>query len=88
MECRAGCGACCISPSIVQSYYGMPNGKKAGERCVHLTADYLCALFGDERRPLWCRQFQAEEWACGLNREQALTILADLEQITLNSPKE
>lgn len=83
MECRAGCGACCIAPSIVQPYYAMPHGKKAGERCVHLNRENLCDLFGDPRRPQCCSVFQAEEWVCGNNYEQALLKLSELERITI-----
>lgn len=84
MECRAGCGACCISPSITQPYFGMPEGKKAGQRCVHLSSDKLCDLFNDSRRPKCCSVFQAEEWVCGETYEQALLILAELEISTMS----
>ena len=46
MNCRSGCGACCIAPSITSPIPGMPNGKKAGERCVQLLPDLRCAIFG------------------------------------------
>ncbi|NBX68342.1 MAG: YkgJ family cysteine cluster protein, partial [Proteobacteria bacterium] len=36
MECRIGCGACCIAPSISSPLPGMPHGKPAGVRCVNL----------------------------------------------------
>ena len=72
MECRAGCGACCLAPSISQPYFGMPEGKKAGERCIHLDDEKRCQLFGDPRRPVCCSMFQAEEWVCGTNAEEAL----------------
>lgn len=29
-ECRPGCGACCIAPSISSPIPGMPEGKAAG----------------------------------------------------------
>ena len=83
MECRVGCGACCMAPSISQPYYGMPEGKKAGERCVHLSSDKRCDLFADPRRPRCCSMFQAEEWTCGESFEEALSILSELELITL-----
>lgn len=82
MECRVGCGACCIAPSINQPFYGMPNGKKAGERCVHLNAQNLCDLFGDERRPKVCSQFQADPAVCGDSFEQAILLLGELEEQT------
>lgn len=83
MECRELCGACCIAPSISRPYHGMPRGKAAGERCVHLDVNLRCGLFGDPRRPEFCSTFAAETGICGENREQALAILADLEVLTL-----
>jgi uncharacterized protein len=79
MQCRAGCGACCIAISIHQSFHGMPGGKPAGIPCVHLDATMRCALYGDARRPALCAAFQAEREFCGDNREQALQRLAQLE---------
>ncbi|MCK9818061.1 YkgJ family cysteine cluster protein, partial [Pseudomonas sp. MAFF 302046] len=54
MKCREGCGACCIAPSISTPMPGMPNGKPAGERCIHLSVEHLCALFGRPERPPVC----------------------------------
>jgi Fe-S-cluster containining protein len=82
VECRAGCGACCIVPAIHTPFLGMPNGKRKGERCVHLGAQGLCALFDDTRRPGCCSQFQAEPAFCGSSREEALLLLADLELLS------
>ncbi|MEO8036559.1 MAG: YkgJ family cysteine cluster protein, partial [Acidobacteriota bacterium] len=39
MDCRTGCAACCIAPSITSPIPGMPEGKAAGVRCVQLTSD-------------------------------------------------
>lgn len=83
MECRIGCGACCIAPSINQPFYGMPKGKKAGQRCVHLNEQNLCELFGDERRPKVCVEFEADYAVCGDNFEQAIRLLDELEEQTL-----
>jgi len=83
MQCREGCGACCIAPSISRPYHGMPHGKAAGERCIHLDASLRCELFGDPRRPRFCTTFAAEPAVCGDNRLQALEILAELEVLTL-----
>jgi Fe-S-cluster containining protein len=82
MQCRSGCGACCIAPSISSPIPGMPHGKPAGERCIHLSVDYLCALFGAPGRPPVCSQFQAEASVCGSNREEAISLLGWLEQAT------
>lgn len=82
MKCREGCGACCIEPSITRPFYGMPHGKPAGVRCVHLGDDLRCGLFGDARRPAACGDFQAEPSACGSNRDEALVILREMETLT------
>ncbi len=82
MECRLGCGACCIAPSITTAIPGMPNGKKAGERCVQLNEENGCLLFGKTQRPKVCGMFQAELEICGETREQALDNLLHLESIT------
>jgi Fe-S-cluster containining protein len=79
MQCRSGCGACCIAPSINKAFYGMPQGKAAGVRCVHLQDDARCALFGLPERPEVCSAFTAETAFCGTSREQALQILDALE---------
>jgi Uncharacterised protein family (UPF0153). len=82
MQCRAGCGACCIAPSITSAIPGMPNGKPAGVRCVQLTDDNRCKLFGDPSRPLVCRQLQASAEMCGRTRQGALKYLTMLESLT------
>ena len=79
MECRKACGACCIAPSIQQPFYGMPGGKPAGVRCVHLAEDLRCRLFDDARRPAVCAAFAAEEEICGADRDEALAKLQWLE---------
>ncbi|MFM2486110.1 YkgJ family cysteine cluster protein [Celerinatantimonas yamalensis] len=80
--CRAGCGACCIAPSISSAIPGMPQGKAAGERCVQLDDNNLCRLFGRPDRPQVCCDFQFSEWACGTHRDEAIAILTDLETLT------
>lgn len=82
MNCRLGCGACCIAPSISSPIPGMPNGKAAGERCIQLDDDNLCKIFGQEQRPKVCSSFSAEEWICGKDNAQAMLIISDLEQAT------
>ena len=82
MQCRIGCGACCIAPSISSSIPGMPDGKPAGVRCVQLDERNLCKLFGDPRRPKVCADFDADADACGQSNEQALAILSEWERIT------
>jgi hypothetical protein len=86
MDCRFGCGACCISPSISSAIPGMPSGKPAGEPCVQLDAEHRCRLFGSSDRPTACVAFTPYEEVCGQNREQALSRLAWLERATTPGP--
>ncbi len=82
MNCRPGCGACCIAPSISSPMPGLPNGKRAGERCLHLSVDNLCALFGSPQRPPVCSAFSADVEVCGSSREEAIRLLGWLEHAT------
>ncbi|BCR04230.1 zinc/iron-chelating domain-containing protein [Desulfuromonas versatilis] len=82
MECRVGCAACCIAPSISSAIPGMPQGKPAGERCVQLTADNRCRLFGSAMRPAVCRQLRPAAEMCGESAAQALAYLELLERQT------
>ncbi|TAJ14725.1 YkgJ family cysteine cluster protein [Marinilabiliaceae bacterium JC017] len=79
MKCRENCGACCIAPSISSPIPGMEKGKRAGVPCIHLTADFKCAIFDSPDRPKVCGGFKAEEIVCGNSREEALSILLSLE---------
>ena len=83
MDCRVGCGACCIAPSISQPIPGMPNGKAAGERCVNLDPAGKCLLWGSSARPQFCISFKAEAEFCGNTSSEALINLTALEQATL-----
>ena len=40
MECREGCAACCIAPSITSALPGMPQGKPADIACVQLDESF------------------------------------------------
>ncbi|WP_091996145.1 YkgJ family cysteine cluster protein [Paraburkholderia lycopersici] len=80
--CRPGCGACCIAPSITTPIPGMADGKPAGVRCVQLTADNRCKLFGDPRRPAVCGNLVPSIEMCGENRGAAISWLARLEMLT------
>ncbi len=82
MECRLGCGACCIAPSISSSIPGMPEGKPAGVRCIQLTDDNLCMLWRTSLRPAVCNTFTPSSETCGANREYALRYLSQLEAAT------
>lgn len=82
MECRPGCGACCIAPSISSPIPGMESGKPAGVRCVQLTSENQCRLFGDPRRPAVCVSLQPAEAMCGESADQAMVYLEGLERLT------
>jgi hypothetical protein len=82
MECRAGCGACCIAPSINSKMPGMPEGKPSGTRCIHLTEDNKCKLFGKPERPNFCSGLKASMEMCGNCYREAYEYLIYLENIT------
>jgi uncharacterized protein len=60
----------------------MPHGKPAGVRCVQLTGDDACALFGRAERPAVCAALRPHARMCGANRDAALEYLGRLEQLT------
>lgn len=66
----------------------MPLGKPAGLRCIQLTDDNRCALFGDPQRPAVCLTLRASVEMCGadddvaLSRIHAVTFLSGLELAT------
>lgn len=86
MQCREGCGACCIAPSIRAALPGMPYGKPAGVCCAHLDQHFRCRLFGSSQRPDVCARFEADPQVCGQNREQALELITVLELATEPEP--
>jgi Fe-S-cluster containining protein len=80
MECRDSCAACCIIPSISSPIPGMPEGKPAGVRCIHLTGALRCGIYNDPQRPEVCSDFQADPEVCGSSREEAIMLLSSLEK--------
>lgn len=76
MDCRPGCGACCIAPSISSL------GKPAGVPCVHLDAARRCRLFGRPERPAVCASLQPSPAMCGPDAAHAIRWLTDLERLT------
>jgi uncharacterized protein len=82
IECRSGCGACCIAPSISSTIPGMASGKAAGVPCVQLTENYRCLLFGRAERPLVCRSLRPSREMCGRNRQEAMCFLTTMELAT------
>jgi Fe-S-cluster containining protein len=85
MDCRIGCAACCIAPSISSKIPGMPQGKPAGIRCIQLTDDNKCKIFRQKDRPKVCGSLAPSEEMCGKTSEEALIYLKNLEELT--SPK-
>ncbi len=86
MECRPGCGACCIAPSISSPLPGHPAGKPAGLRCAQLDPDNRCRLHGSPAMPQVCAALRPSVQMCGASREEALAYLAGLEAATAPEP--
>ena len=82
MECRIGCAACCIAPSISSSIPGMEVGKPAGERCIQLSEDNRCRIFSSDLRPEVCSRLRPSSEMCGSSTSEALQRLTEWEQIT------
>ncbi len=82
MQCRKGCGACCIAPSISTPIPGMPKGKPAGVRCIQLDSNNTCKIFAQKSRPPVCLLFSASEEFCGTSNDFALQQLSILEKET------
>ncbi|HOR24377.1 MAG TPA: YkgJ family cysteine cluster protein [Opitutaceae bacterium] len=82
LDCRPGCGACCIAPSISSPIPGHPHGKPAGVPCAQLLPDLRCAIFGRPERPAVCASLRPSQEMCGATREEALSHLAQLEVAT------
>jgi hypothetical protein len=60
----------------------MPAGKPAGVRCVQLTADFRCAIFGTPERPEVCNKLRPSQEMCGETAREAYEYLARLERAT------
>ena len=82
LECRFGCGACCIAPSISTPIPGHPHGKPAGVRCANLDDAYRCRLWGSAAYPAVCRGFPPRLDTCGRDRGESLELLQALERAT------
>ncbi len=84
MECRIGCGACCIAPSISSPLPGMPGGKPAGVACVNLDPEsYRCRIWESPEYPDVCHRFTAEPAACGSSRAEAMELISLMEDDSL-----
>jgi Fe-S-cluster containining protein len=86
MDCRPGCGACCIALSITSPIPGMPDGKPAGVRCIHLTKDNRCKIYNRKDRPVVCSNFTPSKEMCGSSFEETITYLLKLEELTKPQP--
>ena len=87
MVCRSGCAACCIAPSISSPVPGMPRGKPAGIRCVQLTDDNCCRIFGKPQRPAVCVGLQPSREMCRQTAAEAYAGLLELERATRPEPE-
>lgn len=65
----------------------MPHGKRAGERCAHLTPELACELFGLPERPAVCGGLQPSTEMCGTSREHAIAWLERMEHLTRPGPE-
>ena len=63
----------------------MPAGKPTGVRCLHLSPENRCLLFGRPERPAVCRDLQPSADMCGQSNEYALAYLTRLEKLTTPS---
>ena len=68
--------------SISSPIPGMPDGKPAGVRCVQLTTDNLCAIFGAPDRPQVCNNLRPMPEMCGTTTQEAYAYLEMLERET------
>lgn len=82
MNCRIGCAACCIAPSISSPIPGLPEGKPAGVRCPQLTDDNRCRIFGTAERPAVCGSLRPSREMCADSDAEALEWLTQLELAT------
>jgi uncharacterized protein len=57
----------------------MPNGKPAGVRCIQLSEDNRCLIFGQPERPAVCRSLRPLPEMCGDSAQAAMIYLTELE---------
>jgi hypothetical protein len=60
----------------------MPEGKPAGVRCVQLTGDNRCRVFGQPERPAVCTGLRPDLEMCGDHGAGAMQYLTALERLT------
>lgn len=64
----------------------MPHGKPAGIPCVQLDDEFRCRLFGKPERPAFCASLKPLLSMCGAARDEALSVLTQLELATRPQP--
>ena len=60
----------------------MPQGKPAGARCVQLTDDNRCRLFGLPERPAVCVSLRPSLEMCGQSTDEAYAHLIHVDSVT------
>ncbi len=60
----------------------MPDGKAFGDRCVQLSEDNRCRIFGRPERPAVCGSLEPSPEMCGGSAEHANEYLSMLEAAT------
>jgi hypothetical protein len=60
----------------------METGKAAGVRCIQLSDDNRCLIFGSGLRPAVCGNLRPSSEMCGSSTGQAMQLLAEWEQAT------
>jgi uncharacterized protein len=60
----------------------MLHGKPSGVRCVQLTGDNRCRLYGHPDRPAVCVRLRPSPDMCGESTEEAYALLLELERAT------
>jgi hypothetical protein len=60
----------------------MPDGKPAGVRCLQLSPDNRCLLYGRPERPGVCVDLKPSRQMCGSTTAEALQYLQNLEEAT------
>lgn len=63
----------------------MSQGKPANVRCVQLSEDNLCSIFGSPLRPKICSSLKPSIEMCATNRDEAMIYLIQLEEATAPS---
>ena len=53
-----------------------------GVRCLHLSVEQLCQLFGQPERPAVCIDFKADLEVCGNDQADAIRLIGWWEQMT------